>query len=470
MADIVQNEGPPTEPATIGSGSPSGTKAKVDWGRYGPRPARLLAAVAFIDALDRGILPGVLTKVQDEFGFNDTQAGFLGTAFVLTGFLVVLPAGYLADRYRRTRIIAVVLASWGAISGLNALVRNFWQFLAVRAVLGVGETVDNPASQSLIADYYPTEVRGRAFALQRAMPFFGQALGVGLAGGIAAIVGWRWAFLVVGVPGSLLAVAVWRLKEPKRGEMDLPEIAAEQPEPQLPVQVPVPPDRESGPSALLSDIRRCVQVRCLRSLMIGSAIAAGALSGLGFWAAAFYQRHTSLGSGGGAAMAGLMILVGAIAGTFIAGRKVDKIQDRYEGAPMLLAGVSQLIGALLLMPTFLDVPLLVRIPLQGVAVAFIVGGLVAIPVMITEVVPATVRGIAFSVTGFLSAIAGAISPVLIGAIADRFELMVKVDGVMEVKGNLANAFLIVTPLVFVGALVLLRGRRYVAADVAAARA
>jgi MFS family permease len=457
-----------TDTSTEGGGAdPRATAArsgkKASWGPYGRRPARVLAGVAFIDAVDRGILPGVLTKVQDELGFSDTKAGLLGTAFVLTGFLVVLPAGYLADRHRRTRIIAVVLASWGAISGLNALVRSFWQFLLVRAALGVGETVDNPASQSLIADYYPTDVRGRAFALQRATPFFGQAVGLAVAGGVAALLSWRWAFLLVGVPGSILAVAVWRLPEPRRGESD---VAAEQPEPPLPVQAPVPPERDAGPAALLRDVRVAARVKTLRSLMVGSAIAAGALSGLGFWAAAFYERHTSLGTGGSAGLVGALILVGAITGTFVAGRTVDRIRERYEGAPMLLAGVCQGVGAALLIPTFLDVPIWLRIPVQGVAVAFIVGGLVAIPVMITEVVSPTIRGIAFSVTGFLSAIAGAVSPLLIGVIADQFEFMV--DG--EVKGNLANAFLIVTPLVLVGAAALLQGRRHVAGDIAAASA
>ena len=428
-----------------------------DWGTYGRRPARVLAAVAFIDAIDRGILPGVLTKVQDDLGFSDTQAGLLGTAFVLTGFLVVLPAGYLADRYVRTRIIAVVLASWGLISGLNALVRNFWQFLLVRATLGIGETIDNPASQSLIADYYRTDVRGRVFALQRATPFFGQALGLGLAGGVASVLSWRWAFLLVGVPGSALAIAMWRLPEPRRGESDE---APPEPDAPLPVSAPVVPDRDAGVAALLHDVRDALRVRTLRSLMIGSAIAAGALSGLGFWAAAFYERHTSLGSGAAAGIAGALILVGAIAGTFLAGRVVDRVRDRYEGAPMLLAGVCQAIGAALLMPTFLDVPIALRMPVQGLAVAFIVGGLVAIPVMITEVVPPEVRGISFSVTGFLGAVAGAASPLVIGLIADQFDYLV--DG--EVKGNLANAFLIITPLVFFGAVVLLQGRRHVAGD------
>ena len=101
------------------------TKTRTDWGKYGRGPLVVLALVAFIDSVDRGILPGVLDTVQDDLGFSDFQAGFLGTAFVLAGFVAVLPAGYLADRYRRTRIIAIVLASWGAISALNAAVTTF---------------------------------------------------------------------------------------------------------------------------------------------------------------------------------------------------------------------------------------------------------------------------------------------------------------------------------------------------------
>ena len=77
-----------------------------------------------------------------------------------------------------------------------------------------------------------------------------------------------------------------------------------------------------------------------------------------------------------------------------------------------------------------------------------------------EIVPARVRGLAFSITGFLAALTSALSPLLIGFIADRFDYTV--DG--EVQGNLANAFLISTPLVFVGAAVLWRGRHHVAAD------
>ncbi|MDZ7675104.1 MAG: MFS transporter [Acidimicrobiales bacterium] len=438
-------------------------RSGTDWGTYGRRPVRLLAGVALIDAIDRGILPGVLSLVQDDFGFNDTRAGFLGTAFVITGFIVTIPAGYLADRYRRVRIISAVLLSWGAISALNAAVRNYWQFLAVRAALGIGETVDNPASSSLIADYYRPQVRSRAYAFIRVAPLAGSAIGLALGGFVGARLGWRWAFLLVGVPGSLLAVAMWRLPEPRRGESD--EEVVDEAAISVPPTPPAPP-REGGARTAFADIRRALTVPSLRALMVGSAISSGALAGLGFWAPSFYERHAGLSAESSAALAGGLILLGAIAGTVIGGRIADRLRQTDPGAPMLVAGVSQAVGALLLMPTFLPVPLWFRMPVQVLAVACILGGLPGLSTMISEVVRPTLRGIAFSLTAFFGACVGAGSPALVGFLADQFA--VTVDG--ELEGHLANAFLCVTPLVFVAALVVLNGRRHVERDIDAAQA
>jgi MFS family permease len=86
--------------------------------------------------------------------------------------------------------------------------------------------------------------------------------------------------------------------------------------------------------------------------------------------------------------------------------------------------------------------------------------------MISEVVPASIRGISFSLNSFFAALASAASPVTIGFLADRFPITV--DG--ETKGHLANAFLCVTPLVLIGAIIVLRGRRHVDGDKALVRA
>ena len=448
-------------------------KVPTDWGRYGRRPLTVLALVALIDAIDRGILPGVLDEVQDALHFSDFEAGFLGTAFVITGFLVVIPAGYIADRYRRTRIIAIVLASWGAISALNAGVTSYAQFAAVRAMLGVGETIDNPASQSLIADYYKPTLRGRAYAFQRVAPTVGTALGTILGGVVAAVAGWRWAFLLVGVPGSLLAVVVWRLPEPRRGEHDVlvegsGEVALGEAESAFAGGNALPADDgeavaegRRGVKAVWADARRVLSVPTLRYLIAGTAIASGALAGIGFWGPTFFSRQTSLTSGQAAGVAGGLILVGALAGTLLGGFLTDRLRGRVEGAPMVVAGVTQAVGALFLMVVFLPTPLVVKLPMAVIGVLLIVAGFPALTAMTAEVVPAEIRGLTFSVTGFLSALVSAASPLVIGALADQWDFVTE-NG--TVKGNLGNAFLVVTPLVIVGALVVLRGRRFVAAD------
>jgi MFS family permease len=412
----------------------------VSWGEYGRRPLVVLSLVALIDAVDRGILPGVLSDVQDDLGFSDFQSGVLGTAYVLAGFLVVMPAGYLADRGRRTHIIAMVLVSWGVISAFNSLVQNLWQFIAIRAALGIGETVDNPASQSLLADYYPAERRGRAYAAQRAAPLVGTALGTGVGGLVSATLGWRWAFVLVGVPGSIIALMCWRLPEPVRTQTDTPTAR--------------------GWRAARTDIRTLLRVRTLRALMVGTAIGTGALTGIGFWAPEFYERHTSLTSDQAAGVVGGLILIGALIGTLLGGWTRDRIAARVAGASMALTAVTQTIGAIALMIVFLDVPIVVRLVFSVIGVAFIVAGFPALSATIAEVVPSRVRGLAFSITGFFSALTSALSPLMIGFVADRFDYVV--DG--EIEGNLANAFLIATPLVFIGAAVLWNGRRHVTGD------
>ena len=106
-------------------------------------------------------------------------------------------------------------------------------------------------------------------------------------------------------------------------------------------------------------------------------------------------------------------------------------------------------------------PIWFRVPMQVIGVAGLVAGLPGLTLMIAEVVPATIRGISFSVTGFLAAVVSAGSPPLVGFIADQFAITI--DG--ELKGHLANAFLVVTPLVWLSGIVVLFGRRHVRIDV-----
>src|SRR5207244_1225657 len=90
----------------------------------------------------------------------------------------------------------------------------------IRSALGFGQAITEPSAGSLLADYYPLEQRGLAFSIQQCLVFVGFGLGLGLGGLVGNTLGWRWAFLIVGTPGVLIAVAVYRLREPKRGAAD----------------------------------------------------------------------------------------------------------------------------------------------------------------------------------------------------------------------------------------------------------
>ena len=118
--------------------------------------------------MEANFIPGVLSLLQDEWGFGDTAAGAIPTAMAIAGLVVTLPAGYLADRHNRTTVLALVVASWSVFTLASALATSFAMFFAIRVLLGTAAHIDNPCSSSLITDFYPAESRARVFALQRA--------------------------------------------------------------------------------------------------------------------------------------------------------------------------------------------------------------------------------------------------------------------------------------------------------------
>jgi MFS family permease len=425
---------------------------KNDWGAYGRKPIGLLALAAFIDAVDRQTLPGVLPLIQDDLGFSDFQFGVLGSIFVLAGVLATLPAGYMADRFRRTHLLATVLIIWSVISALNAGVQTFAQFLAIRAVLGLGETLGGPSAGSLIADYYPATLRGRAYSYRQVAPIFGLAVGLGLSGAVGALLGWRVAFLLVGPPGIVLTWWLWRMKEPQRGESDE----------RAPAEAGVlHAAARQGFRALLPEIKTAALVPSLRTLIIGSAISTGATAGFGFWAPTFYERHTSVSVGAAGTVVGGVIAIGAVIGILTGGRITDRLRQSNPGAPMLMAGVCQTAAACIFLVTFIPVPLWIRIPGQMAGVAFLLAAVPALLSMISQVVPAEIRGISFALNTFLGSLVAAGSPLLIGWLGERFPLLVA----GETVGNLQIAFALVTPLIITGALVVFYGRRFVADDI-----
>ena len=163
--------------------------------------------------------------------------------------------------------------------------------LVARAAMGIGQAVDDPASTSYLGDSYPARMRGRVFSLQQVSFFLGGGIGLALGGWVGETLGWRWAFAVVGVPGALVALAVFRLREPRRGEAELPESMTWDEIAALPARADHRPSGAEGLSVrqftrlaateLISQLRMIFGIRTMRYVLVGVASLLFTVSGIG---------------------------------------------------------------------------------------------------------------------------------------------------------------------------------------------
>ncbi len=154
-------------------------------------------------AADISLMASVLTdpRVRGDLALEETQAGWLATV-LLIGAAVAGPAvGYLADRFRRPRLLAIGFAAWSLAVVATGLARTYDQVQAARAAAGAGGAAATVVVLTLLADIFPRRMRGRVFAAYfLAMPA-GAALGLLLASALPPVAGWQAAFLVAGRPG-----------------------------------------------------------------------------------------------------------------------------------------------------------------------------------------------------------------------------------------------------------------------------
>lgn len=180
----------------------------------------LLFAINALNFFDRQIWAAVAEPVRREWDLSDLQIGWLGTAFILLYAVIGVPLGRLADRSRRTHLLAFGLAIWSLLTSVSSLSQGFWSFFLLRLGIGVGEATCAPACTSLIGDLFEPHQRSRALSVYMLGLPLGLALSYLVGGAAAQHYGWRWAFLAAGLPGLLLAAVVARMPEPQRGRME----------------------------------------------------------------------------------------------------------------------------------------------------------------------------------------------------------------------------------------------------------
>src|SRR5688572_13962451 len=177
-----------------------------------------LLVVYTFNFIDRVVIGIIGEPIKIEFGLTDFQLGLLGgPMFAVLYTLLGIPIARLAERSNRMTILAICLAIWSAMTAACGLALSYVQLCAARIGVSIGEAGCTPPANSVIADYFPADRRATALSIYAlGIPIGSMIAAVG-GGWIATEVGWREAFIWLGVPGVLLAVIVkLTVKEPPR--------------------------------------------------------------------------------------------------------------------------------------------------------------------------------------------------------------------------------------------------------------
>ncbi len=186
-------------------------------------PAGSFGFLAFLTLLnvmnfvDRQLLASFANFIVPDLGLTNAQFGLLtGLIFLFFYSAMGLFMGTLADMYNRTRLIAIGLAAWSALTALSGMAKGFVSLALPRMFIGVGESIMTPTSMSLLSDKFPSRWLGLASGIY----YMGVPIGVGtsllIVGYLGPAIGWRNCFYLLGGLGILLAGAMLLFKEPKR--------------------------------------------------------------------------------------------------------------------------------------------------------------------------------------------------------------------------------------------------------------
>jgi len=264
----------------------------------------MVTLVYALNIADRFSISTLIEPIKTELALSDTSVAFLtGVALALFYVTIGIPVATLADRANRRNIIAAALAIWSAMTALCGLAQSYWQLLAARIGVGIGEAGGTPPSTSMLADKFPPARRPMALTIFALGASLGAWLGSSVAGAIADELGWRAAFLALGIPGVVVALLVLlTVREPERGALDTAASSAS----------------AATPASLRQTVTYILGRRSVIHLLIGATVATFWSWGLMWWTPTFLVRSFGMTVGEAGATLGPMHLIAGSACTLLA--------------------------------------------------------------------------------------------------------------------------------------------------------
>jgi MFS family permease len=485
----------------------------------GPARARVVAvfgAVLALSGADMSTVSAISPQLEHALHIGSTQIGVLISVGIGLGALFTLPVGLLVDRFSRIPILALSIIIWSVASSLSAFAGGYTSLLVTRMGLGAVAATAGPAIASLTGDYFPAGERGRIWAYILGGEVAGSAVGYIISGSVASVIDWRAAFVVLAIPGFLLAWALWRtVPEPlrggqsrlERGAVDirtvvaLPAVRGNQttadaeqqaiaarrrraaraaarragavPDPDLVLKQD--PDRMK----LMQSISYSLQVPSNLMMIIGTSLGYFYYSGLTAFALLFVRGHYHA-SQATADFVLAVLVAAAVGGTLISGLLTDKMLERgMLKARVLVPAGCYALAAILLVPGLLSSSLTSALWFDGAGVVLIAAANPPVQAARLDIIPSALWGRAASGQTAIRSLAQALAPTVFGALTGLVAGMAPDQAPIgthppapgsHTAAGLQATFLVMLATLVLGAIFLARARETYASDVATAAA
>jgi len=367
----------------------------------------LLFLLYMFDYVDRMVITSLFPFLKADWGLTDTQCGMLVSAVYWSIVLFTFPVSILVDRWSRRKTIGLMAIVWGIATGAGAFSRNFRQLFYARAVIGVGEAGYAPGGSAMISALYPVSKRSWMMGLWNASIPLGSAIGVALGGIIATHWGWRHALGIVAIPGLIVAIMFFFVKDYKTIGLTKEQVSGDQNAERKKVRMSVP-----------DLVQEFIKKPSLIFTYFGMAGVVFTTTSLLTWLPTYFHRVQGIPESKAGLMSSAVLLV-AIIGAPLGGYITDRWRKTRINARLLLPTITTLLSACLMFLAFSvfsgQIQYMVLLSV-GISVTAFVSAASAVT---QDVVHAGLRAISYAIAVVIQNLLGASTgPIVMGAISD----------------------------------------------------
>ena len=363
----------------------------------------LLFLLYMFDYVDRMVLSSLFPFIKADWHISDAHLGMLGAALKISIVLLTFPVSILIDRWSRKRMIAGMAIIWSLATAACAITKSFGQLMASRVIIGAGEAGYAPGGTAMISAVYPERKRSMVMGIWNASIPIGIALGMIAGGHIAAAYGWKHAFGLVAIPGFIIAILFFFIKDYKTVDLKQYSNGSKIPE---------------QPMRFKEVVKDFLGKRSLILTYLGFAFVIYVTDSILYWLPSYFSRVQGVPMEKAGMKAGIVLLL-ALIGAPLGGYLVDRWRKSYAPARLVFPAITTILSAFVMFLAFtvftgsMQYKVLL---LMGILVMAFVAGAAAVT---QDVVHPGLRAVSYSLAVVIQNAAGAAGTVLTGVVSDR---------------------------------------------------